>query len=36
MKKVSSILWGIVFISTGVVLALNVFNIMDINIFFDG
>ena len=36
MKKVSSILWGIVLIAAGVVLALNVFNIMDINIFFDG
>ena len=36
MKKASSILWGIVLIAVGVVLALNVFNIMDINLFFDG
>lgn len=36
MKKASSVLWGIVLIAAGVVLALNVFNITDINIFFDG
>lgn len=36
MKKASSVLWGIVLIAAGVVLALNVFNITDINMFFDG
>ena len=36
MKKVSSVLWGIVLIAVGVVLALNVLNIMDFDIFFDG
>ena len=36
MKKASSVLWGIVLIAAGVVLALNVFNITDIDIFFDG
>ncbi len=36
MKKASSVLWGIILIAAGVVLALNVFNITDINIFFDG
>ena len=36
MKKVSSVIWGIVVIAIGVVLTLNVFNITDINVFFDG
>ena len=36
MKKASSILWGIVLIAAGVIWALNVFNITDIDIFFDG
>lgn len=36
MKKVSSILWGIVLIAAGVIWALNVFNITNIDIFFDG
>jgi len=36
MRKASSVLWGIVLIAAGVILALNVFNITDINIFFDG
>ena len=36
MKKTGSVLWGIVLIAAGVVLALNLFNITDINIFFDG
>ncbi|MBQ3541987.1 MAG: hypothetical protein IJA45_02555 [Oscillospiraceae bacterium] len=36
MKKASRVLWGIVLIAAGVILALNVFNITDINIFFDG
>jgi predicted membrane protein len=36
MKKASSVLWGIVLIAAGVVLALNVLNITDIDIFFDG
>lgn len=36
MKKTSSVLWGIVLIVAGVIFALNVFNITDIDIFFDG
>ena len=36
MKKTSNILWGILLIVAGVVLALNVFNITDFDIFFDG
>ena len=36
MKKASSVLWGIVLIAAGVILALNVFDIADIDIFFDG
>lgn len=36
MKKTSAVLWGIVLIAAGVIWALNEFNIMHINIFFDG
>jgi len=36
MKKTNSVLWGIVLIAAGVVLALNVLKITDIDIFFDG
>ena len=36
MKKVSSILWGIVLVAAGVILALNAFGVTSINIFFDG
>lgn len=36
MKKVSSILWGVVLVAAGVILALNAFGITSINIFFDG
>lgn len=36
MKKVSSVLWGLVLIAAGVVFALNAMNITDIDIFFDG
>ena len=36
MKKAGSVLWGIVLIAAGVILALNVLNITDIVIFFDG
>ena len=36
MKKASSVLWGIVLIAAGVIFALNVLNITDIDIFFDG
>ncbi len=36
MKKVSRVLWGIVLITLGVLLALNALNITDINVFFDG
>ena len=36
MKKGSNVLWGILLIAAGVVWALNVFNITDIDIFFEG
>ena len=36
MKKVSSVLWGIVLIAAGVIWALNELNITNINVFFDG
>ena len=36
MKKVSSILWGVVLVAVGVVFALNAFGITDIDVFFDG
>ena len=36
MKKTTNVLWGIILIALGVVIALNSFNITHINIFFDG
>ncbi len=36
MKKLNSIIWGIVLITVGIIVALNAMNITDINIFFDG
>jgi len=36
MKKTSSILWGIVLLAVGVVIALNALNITNIDLFFDG
>ena len=36
MKRISSVLWGVVLIAVGVVLALNAFEITSINLFFDG
>ena len=36
MKKASNVFWGIIVIAVGVILALNAFEITDINIFFDG
>jgi len=36
MKRLNSILWGIVLIAAGVLFALNAFEITDIDIFFDG
>ncbi len=36
MKKITTILWGIVFILLGLVLGLNALDITHINIFFDG
>lgn len=35
-EKINSILWGVVLVTVGVVLALNAFGIADVNIFFDG
>ncbi|MGN1085730.1 MAG: LiaF transmembrane domain-containing protein [Porcipelethomonas sp.] len=36
MKRVGSILWGIVFIAAAVILALNAFGVASVDIFFDG
>lgn len=36
MRKLSSILWGIVLIVVGVIFALNAFEITNVDIFFDG
>lgn len=36
MKRISSVLWGIVVVAAGVILALNAFEITSINLFFDG
>ena len=36
MKKVSSIIWGVVLVVAGVLFALNALNITNINIFFNG
>ena len=34
MDRINRILWGLVFIVLGIIIALNVFNIIDFNIFF--
>ena len=36
MKKGNSIVWGLILILAGVVVALNVLNVTDIDIFFEG
>ena len=36
MNKISNLLWGLVFIVVGVIFGLNILDITDINIFFDG
>lgn len=36
MKRLNGILWGLVLIAIGVLVALNVLGITDINVFFDG
>ena len=36
MNNFSKILWGIVFITLGLVIALNALDITDINLFFNG
>lgn len=36
MKKINSILWGIIFVAAGVLLALNAFDILSFELFFDG
>ncbi len=36
MKKVKNIIWGIILIAAGVIFALNSFEIVDIDLFFDG
>ncbi len=36
MKKISSVIWGIILIAVGAILALNAMSITDINVFFDG
>ena len=36
MKRASCVLWGLVFITAGVIWAMNEFNITNIDVFFDG
>ena len=36
MRKIESILWGLVLIVVGVIIGLNTMGITNINIFFDG
>ncbi|MBE6712594.1 MAG: hypothetical protein E7580_03615 [Ruminococcaceae bacterium] len=36
MKKISSVIWGVLLIGAGVIFALNAFEITDVNLFFDG
>ena len=36
MKKFSQILWGLAFIALGIILILNVTQVTDIDLFFDG
>ena len=36
MNKMSSLLWGFVFIIVGIIFGLNALELTDINIFFDG
>lgn len=36
MNKISNFLWGLVFVIVGVIIGLNMLEITDINIFFDG
>ena len=36
MNKISSLLWGLVFIIVGVIFGLNALDITNINVFFDG
>lgn len=36
MKKMSNIVWGVVLVAVGVILALNALDITDITLFFDG
>ena len=36
MKKISTVIWGIVLIAAGALFALNALNITNIDIFFDG
>lgn len=36
MKRISSIIWGIVLVAAGVIFALNALNITDVDVFFDG
>lgn len=36
MKRTSNMIWGIILVVAGMVLAMNAFGITDINIFFDG
>lgn len=36
MKNIKNVLWGVLLIAIGVIVGLNTFEIMDINLFFDG
>ena len=36
MKKISNAIWGAVLVLLGIIFALKIFNVMDVDIFFDG
>lgn len=36
MKKIGSVIWGVVLIAVGVIIMLNVLNVTDVDLFFDG
>ena len=36
MKKISNAIWGAVWVSLGIIFALKIFNVVDVDIFFDG
>ena len=36
MKKINNFLWGLALVTVGVIIALNAFDVTDVNVFFDG